>query len=64
MGDCKWGLTWSYLQFQPFLTVAQGNPEGASYPSYTIQTTEVLAMKYVGSGHAQNSFSLIHISSS
>lgn len=58
------GHAWNYLQFQPFLTVAQGNPDGASHLCCAIQTIEVLSVKYLGSGCAQNSFSLIHISSS
>lgn len=63
-GWTRQGHAWNDLQFQPFLTVIQGNPDGASHPYCAIQTVEILAVKHLGSGCAQNSFSLIRISSS
>lgn len=55
--------TWNCMYCQPLLAVAQGNP-GASHPHFARETTEILAVKYLGSRFAQNSFSLTCISSS
>lgn len=64
-GWTRQGHEQDYLQFQPFFTVAQGNPGGASHPYCAIQTVEIPAVKYLEVlCCAENSFSLIHISSS
>lgn len=44
-GWTRQGQAWNDPQFQPFVTVAQGNPEGGSHPYCTINTLEMPAVK-------------------